>query len=392
MMTAATRHVGATGGGVPSTCGNGATGWGRGAPGSSGRADAGAFPRLEALPRCALAALPTPVMPAPELGGAIGLPNLWIKRDDLIPFGFGGNKVRGLEFIIADALACGADIVLTGAGAQSNHVRATAAAATWAHLDMIAVYWGDEPAVPSGNFALTRLLGAHTRFTSSAERASVDRTLCAAAAELRAAGRRPYVIPRGGACALGVTGHIIAVAELAEQCHALGIAPDTIVLAVGSGGTFAGWLVGIAHLGLPWRLEGFTVSRPAAEVRARIVTLAAQGAALAGLAVSITEEDVRVHDGFLGPGYGIASADGDAAVRLGARTGGVFFDPTYTGKAFAGLSAHARSGRVQPEQTVVFVHTGGQPALFATSAGESADLRSDGRDRFPDESCVEAAR
>jgi D-cysteine desulfhydrase family pyridoxal phosphate-dependent enzyme len=307
-------------------------------------------------------------LPAPALGGAIGLPKLWLKRDDLIAFGFGGNKVRGLEFLIADALERGADTIVTGAGVQSNHVRATAAAAAWAKLDAVAVYWGDEPPSAEGNFALTRLLGARTRFTHSDDRASVDAGIETVAAELRAAGRRPYVIPRAGATGLGVVGHILAVAEVAAQCREAGIVPDTVVLAVGSGGTFAGWLAGIRNLELPWALEGFTVSRAVAEVQHRIIALAAEGAALAGFAAHVTEGEIIVHEGFLGAGYGIPSPEGDAAVALAARAEGVFFDPTYTGKAFAGVAAHAAAGRLRPEQTVLFVHTGGQPALFSRGA------------------------
>jgi D-cysteine desulfhydrase family pyridoxal phosphate-dependent enzyme len=312
-----------------------------------------------------LAPLPTPLTRAAEFGQAIGLPNLWLKRDDLIAFGFGGNKVRGLEFLIADALARDADVILTGAGTQSNHVRATAAAAAWARLDAIAIYWGNEPSEVSGNFALTRLLGAEMRFTHDDDRASVDAHLEAGAAALRAAGRRPYVIPRGGACALGVAGHILAVAEFAAQCEAEGVKPDRIFMAVGSGGTFAGWLVGIRALGLGWRLEGFTVSRPVEEVRHRIVSLAAEGAALAGIEGAIAADDAIVHDGFLGPGYGIATPEGDLAIEIGARRQGVFFDPTYTGKALAGMIAHAALGSVGAAETVVFVHTGGQPALLS---------------------------
>jgi 1-aminocyclopropane-1-carboxylate deaminase/D-cysteine desulfhydrase-like pyridoxal-dependent ACC family enzyme len=143
------------------------------------------------------------------------------------------------------------------------------------------------------------------------------------------------------------------------------VKPDRIFMAVGSGGTFAGWLVGIRALGLGWRLEGFTVSRPVEEVRHRIVSLAAEGAALAGIEGAIAADDAIVHDGFLGPGYGIATPEGDLAIEIGARRQGVFFDPTYTGKALAGMIAHAALGSVGAAETVVFVHTGGQPALLS---------------------------
>lgn len=143
------------------------------------------------------------------------------------------------------------------------------------------------------------------------------------------------------------------------------------MLAVGSGGTFAGWLAGIRLHGLPWRLEGFTVSRPAADVRERIIELAAAGAAAAGVDVRLDRDEIIVHDGFLGAGYGIPSLAGDAAIELAARRDGILLDPTYTGKAFAGLSAHAAAGSIGAGETVIFIHTGGQPALFARAAGNT---------------------
>jgi D-cysteine desulfhydrase len=326
-----------------------------------------AFARLDALPRERLGLLPTPLAAAPKLARAIGLAELWIKRDELMGFGFGGNKVRGLELLIADARSRGADVLVTGAGAQSNHVRATAAAAAQAGMDAVAVYWGDEPAVVQGNLRLTRLLGAQTRFTHNAERAQVDAAIVAIADELRRAGRRPYAIPRGGACALGVLGHVLAARELQRQCDSLGWQPGTVFLAVGSGATLAGWLLGSALLDAPWRVEGVTVSRPASEVRARVVALAGEAAALLGAPPAVVEADVRVHEGFIGAGYGLPTPAGDAAIVLAARAQGLFFDPTYTGKAFAGLSALAAAGRFAERGPLVFLHTGGEPALFADS-------------------------
>jgi 1-aminocyclopropane-1-carboxylate deaminase/D-cysteine desulfhydrase-like pyridoxal-dependent ACC family enzyme len=316
--------------------------------------------RIAALPRRALAVGPSPLAPAAELGAAIGVSELWIKHDELLGFGFGGNKVRGLELLVADALARGADVVVTGAGPQSNHVRATAAAAAHAGLDLVAIYFGSEPPAVTGNLALTRLCGARWRFTGDADRQSVDRAIPEVAGELRAEGRRPYAIPRGGACALGVLAHALAARELDAQCRAAGIAPSLVVLAVGSGGTLAGWLLGSELVGAPWRIEGITVSRPAAEAIERVRALNAEAAALVGAAAF--DGEVVVHDGFLGDGYGVPTAEGTAAIRLAARRGGLFLDPTYTGKAFAGLVS---LGPVRGP--VVFVHTGGEPALFAGS-------------------------
>ncbi len=324
-----------------------------------------AFARLDTLPRERLGLLPTPLAEAPALARAIGLPGLWIKRDELIGFGFGGNKVRGLELLIGDARARGADVVVTGAGAQSNHVRATAAAAAHAGMQAVAAYWGEEPAAVQGNLRLTRLLGAQIRFTNNADRAQVDQAINDIAAELRGAGRRPYPIPRGGACALGVLGHVLAARELQRQCESLGLRPGTVFLAVGSGATLAGWLLGSALLGAAWRVEGVTVSRPASEVRARVALLAAEAAALLDVPITLAEADVVVHDGFIGAGYGVPTEAGDAAIVLAARAQGLFFDPTYTGKAFAGLAALAAVGRLSERGPVVFLHTGGEPALFA---------------------------
>lgn len=328
-----------------------------------------AFVRLDEFSRQCLGFLPTPLAPAPQLARAIQLPGLWIKHDELIGFGFGGNKVRGLEFLLADAMMKKADVLVTGAGAQSNHVRATAAAAAHGGLESIAVYWGKEPPVAQGNFQLTRMLGGQTRFTKNLDRTHVDMVIAEVADELRAAGRRPYAIPRGGACALGVLGHVLAARELHLQCESLGLCPGTLMLAVGSGGTLAGWLLGSALLGAAWKVEGVTVSRPAAEVRARVVTLAAEAAELLGVSAKVSEADVVVHDGFIGDGYGIPSAAGDAAIRLAARTQGVFFDPTYTGKAFAALTALTAAHRYADGAPVIFLHTGGEPVLFADPPG-----------------------
>jgi D-cysteine desulfhydrase len=317
------------------------------------------------LPRCALGARDTPLLPAPELGKLVGGPRLFIKRDDLIGFGFGGNKVRALEFLLADALAERADTLLTGAGVQSNHVRATAAAAAYAGLGMIAVYWGAPPGRVEGNYRLTRLLGAETRFTGAADRASVDRALAAVAQELRQAGRRPYVIPRGGASARGVVGYMHAAQEIAGQVGAAGLESTVVLLAVGSGTTLAGLLLGAKRAGLPLRIEGFTVSRPASEARAQVLNLARQAADFIGGGVHLTDNDVVIHDGFIGAGYGVPTAEGGEAIRMAARHQGIFFDPTYTGKAFAGYLAHLRQGRFDAAGAVIFLHSGGEPGLFA---------------------------
>jgi len=320
--------------------------------------------------RLVLNPAPTPLMAAPALSAALGGPALWMKRDDLIPFGLGGNKIRGLELILADAIEHGADTLVTGAGPLSNHVRATAAAASYARMGMVAVYWGDPPLRVQGNHRLTALWGADIRFTGSADRASVDPALEAEAGRIRAGGGRPYVIPRGGACALGVIGHVLAVREAMIQCRQLGVQPDCVVLAVGSGGTLAGWLLGSRLFGAPWRVEGVTVSRPAAEARERVRQLAAEASQRLGHAYRIETADIVVHDGFIGAGYGVPSADGETALALAARSEGVLLDPTYTAKALAGYRALLGQGRYRDARTVLFIHSGGAPSLFVDKEGE----------------------
>jgi D-cysteine desulfhydrase family pyridoxal phosphate-dependent enzyme len=322
------------------------------------------------LSRLALAEWPTPLTALRRLGRELGL-SLWCKRDDLIGFGLGGNKVRGLEFLVADALAQGADTLVTGAGPQSNHVRATAAAAAHCGLRCLAVFWGREPARNDGNYRVTRMLGADTVFTEDDDRASVTAGIAAACETLRREGRRPYAIPRGGAAALGTLGHVLAARELKQQCQRLEIAPDAVVLATGSGGTHAGWLLGSRLLGADWRVESFTVSRDAEAARAEVARLANEAAGLLGLPHRFSAGDAAVHGGFIGEGYGVPSPEAAAAIRLAARSEGLLLDPTYTGKAMAGFLDQCRSGRA-PGRNVVFLHTGGAPAFFAGS-GEWLD-------------------
>jgi D-cysteine desulfhydrase family pyridoxal phosphate-dependent enzyme len=315
--------------------------------------------------RVPLACLPTPLVEAPRLSQALGGPRILIKRDDLTGLGGGGNKLRGLEYYLADALEQGADVIVTGAGPQSNHIRATAAAARAAGLDIVAIMHDSPPGETQGNLLLDRVLGVETRFTNSPDRALVDRVIEETAAELRAAGRRPYVVPRGGASALGALGYVDFVAELNAQLEARQLRPDWLALATGACGTQAGLLAGSKIHGAPYKVVGFTVSRPVAECLARIGRLAPEAACLAGQEAEISPDEITVRDGWIGPGYGVPTPEGVSAIRLAARTEGLFLDPTYTGKALAGLIGEIRAGRIQAGETVVFLHTGGEPGLFA---------------------------
>ncbi|HLF28992.1 MAG TPA: D-cysteine desulfhydrase family protein [Anaerolineae bacterium] len=315
--------------------------------------------------RFPLALLPTPLVDAPRLTRALGGPRILFKRDDLTGFGFGGNKVRGLEYYLADALAHGADVIVTGAGPQSNHIRATAAAARVAGLDIVAVLHDSRPAEARGNLLLDELLGVELRFTNDPDRALVDVKIEEVAAELQDAGRRPCVIPRGGASPLGALGYVECVRELASQLQALNVRPTWLVLATGACGTQAGLVAGVKMLGADYRVFGITVSRPVAECIERVDRIARGSAALSGQPIELAADEILVRDGFIGAGYGIPSREGIEAIRLAARTEGIFLDPTYTGKAMAGLIEEIRSGRIGKDETIVFLHTGGEPGLFA---------------------------
>jgi D-cysteine desulfhydrase family pyridoxal phosphate-dependent enzyme len=319
---------------------------------------------IQALPRQNLIRAQTPLLPLHNLSRELGIADIWCKRDDLISFGLGGNKIRGLELLVADALAKKSDVLVTGAGPQSNHVRATAATAAYFGLRCAAIYWGNPPAKQDGNFRLTDMFGAELIFTGDTERSSVDSGIESHAEKLNRQGLRPYKIPRGGACALGALGHVLAAREVYQQCRDAGISPGTVVLATGSGGTHAGWLLGTRLLGEPWQIESYTVSREADAVRSEIARIATKAAAMLNSEEAFTEHDVTVHGGFIGQGYGIPSPEAAKTIRLLGRTEGLLLDPTYTGKAMAGFLNTLKRERkyVKP---VVFVHTGGEPAFFA---------------------------
>lgn len=310
-------------------------------------------------PRIPLAVLPTPLLPAPRLARALGLGEVFVKRDDLTGFAFAGNKARPLEFLTAGAVSEGADTLLTGGAPGSNFCAATAAAAQREALACHLVIAGD-PVPPGPALSLAMAWGASVTWTRDADRASVDRVLPRVAGELTAAGRRPYLIPRGGATALGATGYFLAAAELAGQLAERGIAAARIVVAVGSGGTLAGLIAGNAVLGRPWTLAGASASRPADEMSRRVLGLAAGCLALLGSGAVATGADIEIAD-VRGPGHGLPSEEGAAAAVQAVRTEGLMTDPVYTAKALS-LVAHQ-----QTAEPVVFWHTGGMLDVVAAA-------------------------
>ena len=314
-------------------------------------------------PRVPLVLEPTPLYLASRLSAELGVAVL-LKRDDLTGLGLGGNKLRGLEYLIADALGQGCDCLVTGAGPQSNWTMLAALACLRYQIEPHVVCYGSS-AADEGNMRLHRWLGVDVRFTGDPDRSSVDAGIEAAAAELRAAGRRPYPVPRGGATPLGALGYVRASVELAAQLAALGEQPSGLWLATGSCGTQAGLVAGAALTGAPYEVVGVTVSRPVAECRERVRALAAGAAALGGITAGLAGPAVL--GGWIGPRYGTASAEGGKAARMIADAEGIFLDPVFGAKAMAALIAECRAGRVRGTQ--VFLVSGGAPTLFTGSAG-----------------------
>jgi 1-aminocyclopropane-1-carboxylate deaminase/D-cysteine desulfhydrase-like pyridoxal-dependent ACC family enzyme len=338
---------------------------------------AAGHPRLRALTglmdgRQRLAVLPTPLHPAPRFSAALGQ-EVWLKRDDLTATGLGGNKIRKLELIAADALAEGGDVLVSAGAPQSNHARTVATVAAMLGLGCHLVLGGDQPVRATGNLLLDELMGAHLHWTGSngwaALAAGVDRVT----GDLRAEGRHPYPIPVGGSVPLGSASFVAAYLELAVQCRDAGLSPIAVIHASSSAGTQAGLSLGHAlatvlgaDLGVPappvWGVDVAKITDPLA---GEVTRLAAETADLLGVGDLWTEAGgpVRVLDRYLGPGYAVASSGATEALRLLARTEGVVTDPVYSAKGLHAVCAERVDG------PVVFWHTGGVPALFSDETG-----------------------
>jgi D-cysteine desulfhydrase family pyridoxal phosphate-dependent enzyme len=309
--------------------------------------------------RVELAFTPTPVRPLDRLAAELGRPagSIWIKHDDATGLGNGGNKLRKLEHLCADALEQGADVLVTGGGRQSNHARLTAASANRLGLDCHLVLAGDEPSTPTGNVLLDELFAVPIEYVGGLDYYPLEDAIVAAADRLRAEGRRPYAIPVGGASPVGTLGYARTALELEEQLPGV----DVVVVADGSGGTHAGLVAG---LGDHARVLGVDVgTRP--DLATAVPALAAEVAKLAGRPAPVGE--VRLDVDRIGDGYGAPTGWSREALGLMATLEGVVLDPVYTGKAMAGLIAAVRSGEITEGEQILFVHTGGTPALFTSS-------------------------
>ena len=318
-----------------------------------------ADPDLSAIPREHLGTLPTPLVAAPRLSEELGI-EIWFKRDDLTGIGLGGNKVRPLEFLLGDALVRGCDVLVTGSGPQSNWSMLAALAARRCGLDSVVCFYGDAPPTVQGNLLLHSTIGTTVQYTGDPSRATVDALIEVTSHELRAAGRNPAVLPRGGATSRGAIGYVAAALELREQTTAAGLANPTLWMATGSCGTQAGLVAAVAAGILP-EVIGVTVSRTADECRERVLALATGTAELIGTPTPHAAQ-VNIVDGWIGPGYGYASAEGKSAADLVARSEALFLDPPFCAKAMAALVFAASNGDITGP--VVFLVSGGAPTLF----------------------------
>ncbi|MDD9902592.1 MAG: D-cysteine desulfhydrase family protein [Rhodospirillaceae bacterium] len=323
-------------------------------------------------PRVRLAHLPTPLEAMENLSERLGGPRLFVKRDDCTGVAMGGNKSRQAEFYFGRAVEAGADTVVTTGAFQSNHARMCCAyarklgMACEIQLEHRVAGKGDTY-LKSGNVLLDRLLGAVIHeYPDGEDEAGADRNLSKIAEAIAERGGKPYVIPLSADHPpVGALGYVEAAAELVAQAEAMGISIDTVVVPSGSASTHAGMLAGMKAMGSPVRVLGICVRRDAAAQGPRVLKRTRETLELAGLSTEVTDTDVHVTDAWLGDGYGRLNDAAREAMTLAAECEGLLLDPVYTAKSLAGLIGAVRDGTIGAEETVVFLHTGGTPALFA---------------------------
>ena len=329
---------------------------------------AGLRERIRTMPRIALAALPTPLEDEPRLSRELGGPRILVKRDDLTGLAFGGNKVRELEFFLGDAAANSADVFIAGGGVgQSNHARQCTAAAVRAGLEPVMVPRpGVTGTLPTGNLLLTRMLGANIHWVADDPRLDDREAMAGAmdtiADEYRGKGRRPYVL-YSSVHPLGAVSYVECAVEIAEQL-ATRVAAPVHVYVTSMGVTHVGLALGFAALGLPWKVTGIAWRPEVPGLAQRLAALADATARLLNIGNPLTAPDFVTLD-YGGPEYGVPSPETWEAIALCARMEGLFVDPVYSGKGMAGLIDQIRRGFLEVRDLVVFVHTGGLPALFA---------------------------
>lgn len=310
----------------------------------------------------------TPIEWLPNFSKALGGPNIYIKRDDLLGLTSGGNKTRKLEFLMADALAQGADTIITCGAVQSNHCRLTLAAAVKEGLkcrlvleERVKNSYNPEA---SGNNFLFHLLGVE-KISVVQGGSNMMEAMEKVADEVAAEGRKAYIIPGGGSNTIGATGYVACAQEIMEQTFDSGINIDHIITASGSAGTHAGLLVGVIGNNMNIPITGISVNRNTALQEKLVFDLANQTALRVGFKAGVPREEVKVNDEYVGAGYSIPTETMVEAVQLFAKTEGILLDPVYTGKAMAGLIGLIRKGQFKKEENILFIHTGGSPSLYA---------------------------
>ena len=311
-----------------------------------------------------LAQLPTPIEKLERLSKIFEGPQIYIKRDDLTGVGMTGNKVRKLEFLLGEALQNKCDYVITCGGSQSNHARATAVAAAKVGLKSLLVLRSSMSAPLEGNLFIGRLVGAEFEYITPEEYMRVDDVMLGLAEKLKAKGHKPYIIPEGGSNAVGSLGYVKATEELAHQIKSLKLRIDHIVVAVGSGGTYAGLLLGKFLYDLPAQIHGINICDDESYFVRKISSLLKDMQKRYELALKIEQKDISIIDGYVGKGYGLSRQEEIDTIKKVARAEGVILDPVYTGKAMLGLSDQIRQGRFKANENILFIHTGGIFGLF----------------------------
>lgn len=316
---------------------------------------------INEVPRIPLAQLPTPFYKLNNISAAIGR-NVFIKRDDMTGVSLGGNKVRKLEYLLADAKAKGCDVAITTGGAQSNHAMLTAACCRMIGMEPILMLKKRGVMGRKGNLLLESLMGVDVRFVDTSSYDVVYKEMDKLVEELRAEGKNPYLIPVGGSVPLGTVGYVECAREFFEQAKAAGVKIDRIVCTAGSGGTLGGILLGTMLYGEGAKVTGIAVcDDPFEEITAELVNECAK---ILGVDIAIKPEDVDVRR-YYGAGYAQPSREGLAAIKLMAEKEGIMVDPVYTGKTFAGLLDMCAKGEIKENENVVFLHSGGSASLFA---------------------------
>ena len=316
---------------------------------------------LDGLPRLQLAALPTPMEKLERLSAHVGGPDFWVKREDLTGVAMGGNKIREFEYQIAQAVERGCDVLLHAAAAQSNQSRQTAAVAAKLGLKAVMVGRRDAHATDQGNLLLTRLFGAEVNLLKAEEQSAA---VAAKMEELAKDGYKPFNTS-SDARVFRAVAYVDGALELVAQCAEVGVEPNAIYLCSGAY-THVGLVVALRALGIEWRVVGISPSpRDNAEAAEGHAELAAECVGELGLDLELAPGDFESYADFVGPAYGVVTEESRAALELLAQQEGLLLDPSYTSKAMAGMLAHVRGGWWQNGQTLVFLHTGGTPALFA---------------------------